>query len=152
MVAGLPQMKANTAVCFALMGAGVVLLSRTHDAARVRSVGYACIGLAGSIALATGVEQVTGVKLSVAELLQDSAVWFAAGQMSPSTRCASRTRRRCVRGAGCVVVIALSGAALALSPSSADSGSRAVPGSAGHSTGPNTAGDGLLAWACGVDP
>ncbi len=43
---GLLTMKANTAVCFILLGAGVVLRSRATGASRGRSVGLVLIGAA----------------------------------------------------------------------------------------------------------
>jgi diguanylate cyclase (GGDEF)-like protein/PAS domain S-box-containing protein len=120
MVAGLPTMKVNTAVCFTLMGAGVVLLSQTSNGSRARSVGFVFVGLAGSIALATGVEHVTGVSLRIDQLLfRDSGVQLgsaAAGRMSPLTAMcfiglsvAAFVGTRMPR-----IVIALSGGALAL--------------------------------------
>lgn len=86
---GLLTMKANTAFCFVLMGAGVVLLFRSTHSPRSRWVARVLIGVAASIALATGAQYVTGVDLGIDELVFADPVGAVGtvvpGRMSPLT-------------------------------------------------------------------
>lgn len=86
---GLLTMKANTALCFVLMGAGVVLLFRSTESPRSTWVGRVLIGTAATIALATGAQYVTGVDLGIDQLaFPDPAGATGAlvpGRMSPLT-------------------------------------------------------------------
>ena len=120
-VRGLPTMKVNAAASFMLMGAGVALLSRTTVASPGRSVGLALVGAAGSIALVTGAEYITGVSLGIDQMLfRDPAGQVGtalAGRMSPLTAiCFALLSGAALVGARAPrIVIALSGLALAVS-------------------------------------
>jgi diguanylate cyclase (GGDEF)-like protein/PAS domain S-box-containing protein len=86
---GLGAMKANTGLCFMLMGAGLVLLSRAAVGSRARTVGVALVCGAVLIALATAAEYLTGVDLGIDQrLFRDGAAQIGAGlpgRMSPLT-------------------------------------------------------------------
>lgn len=87
--AGLPTMKANTAITFIAMGIGVVLLSGDRIGPRSRRLGLACVAAATTIALVTGIQWLIGRDLGVDEVLFSDrlgAVGTAAsGRMSPMT-------------------------------------------------------------------
>ena len=121
MLPGLLTMKANTAICFVLMGGGIALLSRGTVASRGRQVGFALIGGAATIALATGVQYVIGVDFGIDQLPfadpPGAVGTIVPGRMSPLTSicfillalaalAAPRSRR---------TVISLSGVVLAAS-------------------------------------
>lgn len=86
---GLLTMKANTAFCLVLMGAAVVLLFQSTGSPRRRWVARVLIGVAGSIALATGAQYVTGVDLGIDQLVfadpADAIGTLVPGRMSPLT-------------------------------------------------------------------
>ncbi len=114
-------MKANTAVCFILMGAGMVLLARVPAPSPGRTVGLVIVAAGVSIALLTGAQYVTGVDLGIDQLLfrdqAGQAGTVVAGRMAPlTTICltllglAMFTARRAPR-----LVIALSAVTLAVS-------------------------------------
>lgn len=118
---GLPTMKANTAVCFTLLGAGVVLLARAPVVSPSRRIGLGLIAAAALIAAATGAQYVNGIDLGIDQLLfreQAGEIGtIVAGRMAPLTAIcfllialAAFTNTRAPR-----IVIALSGLALAVS-------------------------------------
>ena len=86
---GLASMKANTALCFILMGGGIVLCSASQAAPRRRSVGLLLIAVATVIALATMAQYVTGVDLGIDQLAfrdpPGSVATMILGRMSPVT-------------------------------------------------------------------
>lgn len=121
MLPGLPAMKANTAICFVLMGAGMVLLARVAAPSPGRTVGLLIVAAGASIALLTGAQYVTGVDFGIDQLLFRDQVGQAgtglAGRMAPlTTIClillglAMLAARRAPR-----LVVALSGVTLAVS-------------------------------------
>jgi diguanylate cyclase (GGDEF)-like protein/PAS domain S-box-containing protein len=83
------MMKANTAVCFALAGAGLTVVSRTAPRSRGRSIGLALVGAASAIALASGLQYILHRDLGLDQLLfRDVATGVGAafpGRMSPVT-------------------------------------------------------------------
>ncbi len=89
MLPGLLTMKANTAICFVLMGGGTALLSRGTVVSRGRSIGFVLIGGAAAIALATGVEYVTGIDFGIDQLAfadpAGAVGTVVPGRMSPLT-------------------------------------------------------------------
>ncbi len=114
-------MKANTAVCFLLMGIGVALLGRPSSASRRSRIGLASIGLATLIALASLSQYAMGLDLGIDQVLfrevPGQVGTVGAGRMSPQTTIcftlialASFSASR-----GWRFVFPLSGAALALS-------------------------------------
>jgi diguanylate cyclase (GGDEF)-like protein/PAS domain S-box-containing protein len=119
MLLGPLAMKANTAVCFVLMGVGVILLS--DQAASRRWLAVALIGAATSIALLTLSQYLTGADLEIDQLLfRDTPVragTVGAGRMSPLTTIAfSLLALGAVSAARAPrIVLPLSVAALALS-------------------------------------
>jgi diguanylate cyclase (GGDEF)-like protein/PAS domain S-box-containing protein len=86
---GVSTMKANTALCFVLMGTGVVLLFRSTESSRNKWVARVLIGVAGSIALATGAQYITGVNLGIDQLVfadpAGAIGTIVPGRMSPLT-------------------------------------------------------------------
>ena len=82
-------MKANTALCFLLMGTGVALLGRPSPGANGRVVGLALLALPASIALVTLSQYVTGMDLGIDEALfrdlPGTLATVGAGRMSPLT-------------------------------------------------------------------
>ena len=83
------SMKANTAICFSLMGVGVVLLSRAGRRGPARVAGLLLVGSGVGIAIATGIQYVAGVEFGIDQLLfPDQAGRIAAGaagRMAPLT-------------------------------------------------------------------
>ncbi len=86
---GLLTMKANTAVCFVLMGSGVALLSRTGKGTLGRSVALAAVAAAVAIALVIGAQYVVGADFGVDQLLfrepAGAVGTLVSGRMSPFT-------------------------------------------------------------------
>lgn len=84
---GPPTMKANTAVCFALLGSAVLLLSRRPTSTRGRTVSFVLIGVAAAIAIATAFEIVAGRDLGIDQLLfkEPGGVLGSGGRMAPLT-------------------------------------------------------------------
>ncbi|MBA2720119.1 MAG: diguanylate cyclase [Chloroflexi bacterium] len=66
---GLLTMKANTAVCFVVMGAGVVALARSDGFGRQPWIGTALVVAAGALAAATLSQYLTGRDLGIDQLL-----------------------------------------------------------------------------------
>lgn len=89
MLPGLVAMKANTAVCFVLIGVGVILLARAAPASASRSVGLVLVGAATLIALATGAQFLTGLDFGIDQLLfrepAGQVGTVVPGRMSPLT-------------------------------------------------------------------
>ncbi len=89
MVPGLLPMKANTAVCFVLMGGGVAMLGRAVAGSRGRRVGLLLVAASASIAAVTLAEYVLGIDLRIDTLLfHEPPGTFAPvlpGRMSPVT-------------------------------------------------------------------
>lgn len=56
-------MKANTAICFVLLGSGLILLSGGSANRTGPRVGFVLVGTTVAIALATGAEYVSGIDL-----------------------------------------------------------------------------------------
>lgn len=85
---GIAAMKANTAVCFLLLGAGAILLSRAGAPPR-RALGRILIGVALVIAALTWIQDITSVNLGIDELLfpdiSAAGGVGVAGRMSPVT-------------------------------------------------------------------
>ncbi len=121
MLPGLPTMKANTAVCFVLLGTGVVLLSRTAETRRERWVGLGLVVAAASIAIVTGLQSGFGIDLGIDQLLFHEPAGqvgtVIAGRMAPLTViCFTFLGVGALVGARAPrIVIALSGVVLALS-------------------------------------
>ncbi len=88
MLLGPLAMKANTAVCLVLMGAGVVLLSRPADS-RMRRAGLVLIAAATLISLLTLTQYAVGVDLGLDQLLfrdtPGQVGTVGPGRMSPLT-------------------------------------------------------------------
>ena len=86
---GLLTMKANTAICFLLMGTGTMVLAGAPSARRARSVGTALIAAAAAVATATLAQYVTGRDFGIDQLLfRESAGQVGtvvAGRMAPLT-------------------------------------------------------------------
>jgi diguanylate cyclase (GGDEF)-like protein/PAS domain S-box-containing protein len=82
-------MKANTAVCVALVGAGLVLMSRSGAGSGRRLIGLGLITAASAIAIATASQFVTGRDLGIDQLLLretgDVVANVVPGRMSPLT-------------------------------------------------------------------
>ena len=82
-------MKANTGVSMALIGAGLVLLSRTVAGSRSRNVGLVLVLIAAAIAVATGIEYLVHASPGFDQILfRDPVVQVGAavpGRMSPLT-------------------------------------------------------------------
>lgn len=81
--------KANAGLCLLLLGSGVVILSRTAEASRGRSLGSALVAGATLIAFATSAEYATQTDLGIDQLLAHDYLGGAgassAGRMSPIT-------------------------------------------------------------------
>lgn len=88
-VDGLPTMKANAAVSFLLLGAGVILAGRGGRGPARRRLGYVLAGVAVAIAAVTLLEYLLGIDLGIDQLLfreQASAIVTGIpGRMSPLT-------------------------------------------------------------------
>ncbi|MBA2381340.1 MAG: GGDEF domain-containing protein [Chloroflexi bacterium] len=117
---GLLTMKPNTAVCFLLMGAGVVALARPAIAGRHRVAGTVLVGAAAGLAAATLSQYLTSRDLGIDQLLFREPAGqigtVVAGRMAPMTgvcfvllAVAALVRTRAPR-----LVLFLCGAALAL--------------------------------------
>ncbi len=117
---GLLTMKANTAVCFLLMGTGVVALARPASAGHHRLLGTALVATAAGLAAATLSQYLTGRDLGIDQLLFREPAGqigtVVAGRMAPLTgvcflllAVAALVRNRAPR-----LILFLSGAALAL--------------------------------------
>lgn len=82
-------MKANTAVCFVLLGASLFILREESRSRKVRCLGYACAGLVAVIATLTLIEYVTRWDLRIDQLLfedrSDLASMFPPGRMALGT-------------------------------------------------------------------
>jgi len=89
MAPGLLTMKANTAVCFTLMGTGVVLLSRFPAASRERTLGLALVATSAALAAVTLGQSITGANLGIDQaLFREPAGQVGTtipGRMSPLT-------------------------------------------------------------------
>lgn len=79
-------MKVNTAVCFLLLGASVLILREESHPLKVRYVGLSCAGLVVLIATLTLTEYLTGWDLRIDQLLfadrSDLAAIFPPGRMA----------------------------------------------------------------------
>ena len=84
---GVP-MKANTALCFVLIGASIAVLGIDAASRRTRLAGVICAGAASTLALLTLSEYVAGWNLHIDEVLfKESAVVQTSdpGRMSPNS-------------------------------------------------------------------
>jgi diguanylate cyclase (GGDEF)-like protein/PAS domain S-box-containing protein len=66
---GQVTMKANTAVCFVMMGAGVIVLSRSAAGSGGRTVGLILVGAAAAIAALSGAQYIAHIDLGIDQLL-----------------------------------------------------------------------------------
>ncbi len=119
MLLGPLVMKANTAVCFLLMGVGVALLV-PPTSTRKRWVGIALIAICGSIAVLTLSQYVTGTDLGLDQALfrelPGQAGTVGAGRMAPlTTICFVLIGIAAASATRAPVVLLLCGAALAVS-------------------------------------
>lgn len=82
-------MKANTAACFLLSGASLLILRKESRSSRVSRLGYVCAGLVCLIAAVTLIEYLTRWDLRIDQLLlndrSDLASEFAPGRMALGT-------------------------------------------------------------------
>jgi PAS domain S-box-containing protein len=77
-----PSMKANTAVCFVLLGSSLVLAQQERHESLRRALALVVV----SIAAATGLEDIFGIDLRIDELLlQDTYSKLAPGRMAPES-------------------------------------------------------------------
>jgi diguanylate cyclase (GGDEF)-like protein/PAS domain S-box-containing protein len=86
-IPGASTMKANTAICFLLMGAGIVLLSRSVRHPKRLVIGLALVAGSSLLAFATFLEYTTGASLGIDQLLFTETPGeigaAVAGRMSP---------------------------------------------------------------------
>lgn len=117
---GLLTMKANTALCFLLMGTGTMALARPASALNGHRAGSILVAAAGAVAVATLAQYVTGRDFGIDQLLFREAAGqigtVVAGRMAPMTGAcftllavAAIVRNRLPR-----LVLVLCGVALAL--------------------------------------
>lgn len=86
-IPGAVSMKANTAVCFTLVGAAIYLLVGADSKTSIRRIAAGLSGAAGLIAAASLAEIVSGVDLRIDQLLFNdlAAGGLSPGRMSPLT-------------------------------------------------------------------
>jgi len=119
-VAGPPDQKANTAICFLLMGTGTMLLARSTGAASGHRVGTVLVAAAAAVAAATLAQHLTGRDFGIDQILFRKPAGqigtVVAGRMAPLTgvcfsllAVAALDRARARR-----LVLSLCGAVLAL--------------------------------------
>ena len=89
MIPGVLTMKANAAVCFGTLGAGLVLLSRTSVGPAGRRIGVALVWATIAIASITGAEYLTGIDVGLDQLLFREPLGGVGsvipGRMAPAT-------------------------------------------------------------------
>ncbi len=89
MIPGVIAMKANTALCLVLLGAGLVLLSQERVGPAPRWLGVALLGMVAAIAAMTGAQFFAGVDFGIDQLLfrepPGQIGTVTPGRMAPAT-------------------------------------------------------------------